>query len=139
MRYDTSSHEEHGAHADDFHQGLDTLTNLKILSVRSNRISSLGNSLSLLTNLRSLDISNNPILHLEGFGLLRRLEELWASNCGLESFEEIEIELADKEELGTVSFDGNPLQVKNSTIYWNKVRLALPRVKQIEADPSSLE
>lgn len=50
----------------------------------------------------------------------------------LENFGEIEIELADKEHLETAGFDRYPLQRNNETIYWNKVRLALPRVKQIE-------
>jgi len=61
------------------------------------------------------------------------LEELWASNCQLESFEEIEQVLADKKNLTTVYFEGNPLQKKSPALYRNKVRLALKQVKQIDA------
>ena len=63
-------------------KGLDMPTNLKILSVGSNRISSLGDFLSWLINIRPLCISNNKISHLEGFGALTHLEELYAdSKC----------------------------------------------------------
>jgi len=61
------------------------------------------------------------------------LEELWASNCHLQSFEEIEQVLADKKNLTTVYFEGNPLQKKSPALYRNKVRLALKQVKQIDA------
>ena len=56
----------------------------------------------------------------------------------LENFGEIEIELADKEHLETAGFDRYPLHRNNETIHWNKVRLALPRVKQIEGASPSL-
>lgn len=42
-------------------------------------------------------------------------------------------ELADKEELETVYFEGNPLQRAQPALYRNKVRLALPQVVQIDA------
>lgn len=81
-----------------------------------------------------LDISNNLIEHLTGLkGEVPELEELWASSNKLESFEEIERELGDKEKLETVYFEGNPLQRMAGVTYRNKVRLALPRIKQIDA------
>ncbi len=83
-----------------------------------------------------LDISSNPIEHLEGLKHLVQLEELWASQCRLDDFAEIERELADKEQLNTVYFEGNPLQLRQPVLYRNKVRLALPRVKQIDASKS---
>jgi protein phosphatase 1 regulatory subunit 7 len=89
--------------------------------------------LSSNTSLRVIDISANPIDHLTGLETLAKLEELWASWCKLDSFEEVEKQLGDKEELETVYFEGNPLQIKNQVLYRNKVRLALPRVKQIDA------
>jgi hypothetical protein len=61
------------------------------------------------------------------------MEELWASNNQLASFEEVEKQLADKKALNTVYFEGNPLQTKNAVLYRNKVRLALPQVQQIDA------
>ncbi|KAH7117833.1 hypothetical protein B0J11DRAFT_536817 [Dendryphion nanum] len=135
-------------------KGLDTLTNLKILSIQSNRLTTI-TGLSNLVNLeelhishnalteisgldsckslRVIDISSNPIEHLSGLEKLENLEELWASNCKLSSFEEVEQQLADKENLETVYFEGNPLQRSQPALYRNKVRLALPRIKQIDA------
>ena len=51
------------------------------------------------------------------------------------SFEEVERELADKNELNTVYFEMNPLQLKNPALYRNKIRLALPQIQQIDASP----
>lgn len=45
----------------------------------------------------------------------------------------MEQELADKKNLQTVYFEGNPLQRLNATTYRNKVRLALPQIVQIDA------
>lgn len=84
-------------------------------------------------NLRVIDISNNQISKLENLSHLTHLEELWASTNQLASFEEVERELKDKEELNTVYFEGNPLQMRGPAVYRNKVRLALPQIKQIDA------
>ncbi|MCJ1288412.1 hypothetical protein MMC26_007769 [Xylographa opegraphella] len=137
-----------------FRQNLSTLSNLKILSLQSNRISQITglsslpsltelyishNSLRSITGLenvhflRVLDISNNMIPNLTNMQHLSSLEELWASNNQLASFIEVEEELADKQELTTVYFEGNPLQLRNPVLYRNKIRLALPQVKQIDA------
>ncbi|KAF2426594.1 L domain-like protein [Tothia fuscella] len=133
---------------------LNSLSNLKILSIQSNRlrsISSLQNLINLEelhishnaltsldglnsnTNLRVIDISANPIDHLTSLETLSQLEELWASWCKLDSFDEVEKQLGDKENLETVYFEGNPLQIKNQVLYRNKIKLALPRIKQIDA------
>ena len=135
-------------------QNLSSLGNLKILSIQSNRLSQISglsslasleelyvshNALTSLSGLeenlglRVLDISNNQITNLTNLKHLVKLEELWASSNQLSSFEEVEKELADKKELATVYFEGNILQLRNPTLYRNKVRLALPQVKQIDA------
>lgn len=135
-------------------KGLDTLVNLKILSIQSNRLRSITGldnlvnleelhiSHNLLTdlsglsknkNLKVIDISANPIEHLTGLDALSRLTEFWASNCKLSSFAEVEKELKDKEALETVYFEGNPLQRAQPALYRNKVRLALPQIVQIDA------
>lgn len=44
--------------------------------------------------------------------------------------------LGDKAELGTVYFEGNPLQRRKREVYRTKVRLALPQVRQIDASES---
>lgn len=85
------------------------------------------------TTLRVLDFSNNQVEHLEHLSTLKNLEEVWASNNKLSSFEEVERELKDKEKLQTVYFEGNPLQMNGPAVYRNKVRLALPQIAQIDA------
>ena len=137
-------------------KGLDTLTNLKILSIQSNRLTSLAglsklknleelyvshnaikeideSDLKENTNLTVVDISSNPIQHLTGLETLEHLQEFWASNCQLSDFNEVERQLKDKKELETVYFEGNPLQKAQPVLYRNKVRLALPQIKQIDA------
>jgi protein phosphatase 1 regulatory subunit 7 len=138
-------------------KGLSSLQNLKILSIQSNRIRAISgldhlpnleelyishNALTSLKGLenviglRVLDISNNQIASLVGVGHLKQLEELWASYNQIGDFGEVEKELKDKENLNTVYFEGNPLQLKNPTLYRNKVRLALPQIMQIDASKS---
>lgn len=138
-------------------KGLDTLSNLTILSIQSNRLTSISgltrlaaleelyishNALAQIsglehnTNLRVLDVSANPIEHLTGLETLSHLQEVWASNCKLDSFTEVEQQLRDKEELETVYLEGNPLQRRQMALYRNKVRLALPQVRQIDASKS---
>ncbi|KAJ5807767.1 Leucine rich repeats (2 copies) [Penicillium riverlandense] len=135
-------------------KNLDHLTNLRILSIQSNRLTTLTGLSSLPhleelyfshnavtdlsglesnTGLRVLDLSNNQVSNLAHLSSLINLEELWASNNQLSSFEEVERELKDKEKLETVYFEGNPLQTAGPAVYRNKVRLALPRIKQIDA------
>lgn len=135
-------------------RGLDTLTNLKILSIQSNRLEAITgldklvnleelhishNKLTEIsgldnnTNLRVMDVSNNPIEHLQGLSHLTQLEELWASNTKFSSFDEVEKELRDKQNLQTVYFEGSPLQRNQPVLYRNKVRLAIPHIKQIDA------
>ena len=140
-------------------QDISHLKNLKILSIQSNRLAQISglsdlpnleelyishNALTAIsglennTNLRVLDISNNQITHLTNLGQLKRLEELWASSNMLQSFEDVEQELADKKELNTVYFEMNPLQLKSPALYRNKIKLALPQIQQIDASMPSL-
>jgi hypothetical protein len=51
----------------------------------------------------------------------------------LQSFEEVEQVLGKAEDLETVYFEGNPMQRKQPALYRNKVKLALPRIRQIDA------
>ncbi|TDZ66062.1 Protein phosphatase 1 regulatory subunit SDS22 [Colletotrichum trifolii] len=134
--------------------GLSGLRSLKILSIQSNRIRDLSplaevpsleelyishNALESLAGiehnekLRVLDISNNAVASLKGLKPLKQLEELWASYNQIGDFNEVEKELRDKENLTTVYFEGNPLQLRGPAVYRNKVRLALPQLSQIDA------
>lgn len=134
--------------------GLGGLPNLRLLSIQSNRIRDLSplkeipgleelyishNALESLegieqnTRLKILDISNNQVSSLRGLEGLAKLEELWASYNQIGDFTEVEKVLKDKEDLTTVYFEGNPLQLRGPALYRNKVRLALPQLKQIDA------
>lgn len=135
-------------------QNLDSLSNLRIISIQSNRLTKITglsalpkleelylshNAVTDLSGLESnetlrvLDFSNNQVSHLEHLSSLKNLEELWGSNNQLASFQEVERELKDKEKLQTVYFEGNPLQLNGPAVYRNKVRLALPNIQQIDA------
>ncbi|KAK4941039.1 protein phosphatase regulatory subunit Sds22 [Elasticomyces elasticus] len=114
--------------------GLEDLTNLEELYVSHNAITEITPStFANNSKVRVLDISNNQIAHLENISHLKDLEEMWASSNRLADFREVERELADKENLETVYFEMNPLQLSAPAVYRNKVRLALPQVKQIDA------
>lgn len=115
---------------------LSTLPNLTDLYISHNALDSLA-PLRTSSSLRIIDASSNPLTSLTGLEPHANLEEVWASNCQLESFEEVEKVLADKEQLTTVYFEGNPLQKRQVVLYRNKVRLALPRVRQIDASKCS--
>ncbi|KAI9817185.1 MAG: hypothetical protein M1827_001297 [Pycnora praestabilis] len=113
-------------------QGLETLVNLEEFYVSHNALTEIS-GLDNNCQLRILDISNNQISHLTNLKHLIHLEEVWGSNNQISSFDEVEKELMDKKELNTVYFEGNPLQIKNPVMYRNKVRLALPQIQQIDA------
>lgn len=134
--------------------GLSELPKLRLLSIQSNRIKDLSplkdvptleevyishNMLETLegiennTNLRTIDISHNQIPSLKGLEGLQKLEEVWASYNLIGDFNEVEKVLKDKEDLTTVYFEGNPLQLRGPALYRNKVKLALPQIKQIDA------
>ncbi|KAK3094280.1 protein phosphatase regulatory subunit Sds22, partial [Teratosphaeriaceae sp. CCFEE 6253] len=70
---------------------------------------------------------------LAGLEGLAELENVWASNCEVEDFREIERVLRDKAKLEEVYFEGNPVQRQGPVLYRNKVRLALPQVVKIDA------
>lgn len=135
-------------------KNLGGLPHLRLLSIQSNRIQDLSplrevpqleelyishNMLTSLdgiehsVNLTTIDISHNKIDSLKGLGPLKKLEEVWASYNLIMDFADVERELKDKEELTTVYFEGNPLQLRAPALYRNKVRLALPQLKQIDA------
>ena len=138
-------------------RNLDSLTNVRLLDIKSNRLTAISGLTSLhnleelyvshnaITSisglesnpkLRVLDISNNQISKLENLSHLTHLEEFWASSNQFSSFQEVEKELADKAELETVYFEGNPLQTQGPAVYRNKIRLTLPQVQQIDASTS---
>ena len=112
--------------------GLSDLPNLEEIYISHNALTEMS-GLDKNHSLRVLDISNNQIQHLSGLKQLSKLEELWASSNLLGSFDEIEAELKDKQDLNTVYFEANPLQLNSPALYRNKVRLALPQIEKIDA------
>jgi len=116
--------------------GLQDLPQLQELYISDNLLTSL-EPLHQNPELAILDVQNNPLSSLRGVGALKQLENLWASNCKLSSFADLENELKDKEQLSEVYFEGNPLQTQNEVLYRNKVRLALPQVTKIDASKQS--
>lgn len=135
---------------------LSNLTSLTLLSLQSNRLTSTSlshlsalphltdlylshnalDSLTLLasvTTLRVLDVSSNPLSSLRGIEGNTEIEEVWASSCAIDSFDDVEAVLRDKTGLTTVYLEGNPLEMRQKALYRNKVRLALPQVRQIDA------
>ncbi|KAF7724320.1 hypothetical protein EC973_001166 [Apophysomyces ossiformis] len=115
-------------------EGLENLPNLEELYLSHNAIEKL-EGLENNTKLTTLDVANNCLTHIENLSHLTKLEEFWANNnkFGNECFEELTRELGKSERLETVYLEGNPLQTENRATYRNKVRLALPQVKQIDA------
>lgn len=116
--------------------GLKELPQLEELYISDNLLTSL-EPLSHAPGLKILDVQNNPITSLHGVSALTHIENLWATGCKLESFNELEKELGDKKELSEVYFEATPLQKSNPVLYRNKVRLALPQVSKIDASKYS--
>lgn len=133
---------------------LGGLPRLRLLSIQSNRIQDLSplkevpqleelyishnlvtslEGLEANVNLTTVDVGHNKIDSLAGLGPLAKLEEVWASYNLIMDFADVERALKDKEQLTTVYFEGNPLQLRAPALYRNKVRLALPQLKQIDA------
>jgi Leucine-rich repeat (LRR) protein len=111
---------------------LSSLPNLEELYLNYNDLTAIS-GLESNTRLRTLDLSNNRIAHLTHLRHLKQLEDFWANNNLLESFQEIEQELGGLEGLHTVYFEHNPLQKTAGATYRNKIRLCLKAVKQIDA------
>lgn len=132
-------------------QGLDALSNLRILALQNNQIEEIrgldrlecleelylsNNRLQRIEgldanlNLRVLDVANNSISLLDGLAHLAELQEFWANHNRLESFEELK-KLAPCAKLISVYFEGNPMASKSR--YAAIVRESLPRLRQIDA------
>ena len=106
------------------HNALESLASLKAPVAEKEKV---------LANLRVLDIGNNAIRSLTGTEHLTSLEEVWAAYNRVVEFDDVQKCLGDKTSLETVYLEGNPLQLRAPALYRNKVRLALPQVKQIDA------
>lgn len=127
-------------------QNLDSLVNLRVLSIQSNRITKFEgldklvnleelyvshNGIEKIENLENntkltvLDVTSNRIEKLENLSHLKKLTDFWCSYNKISSFDDVNRELGKLPELDTVYFEGNPLQLNNRTAYRRKLRLNL--------------
>lgn len=103
-------------------QGLDNLTNLQELYLSHNKITKI-EGLDKLTNLQVLDLTSNQISKLENMNNLINLTDFWCSYNKIDDYNNIHNELKNCKLLETVYFEGNPIQLKDPTMYRTKVKL----------------
>nr|XP_019600158.1 PREDICTED: centrosomal protein of 72 kDa isoform X2 [Rhinolophus sinicus] len=97
------------------------------------KITHLGNSLMNLTGLRSLDLSHNSLVSLEGIQHLAALERLSLYHNCVSSLAEV-LRLRSLPELRDVDLRLNPV-VKNEPGYRHFVVHALPKLRQLDDRP----
>ncbi|XP_036135470.1 centrosomal protein of 72 kDa [Molossus molossus] len=115
------------------HRDLAELRALSIPGTYQEKITHLGNSLMNLTGLKSLDLSRNSLVSLEGIQYLATLESLnLYYNC-ISSLAEV-FRLHCLTELTDVDFRLNPV-VKNESDYRLFVVHMLPKLKQLDNRP----
>ncbi|XP_075396950.1 centrosomal protein of 72 kDa [Tenrec ecaudatus] len=115
------------------HQELAELRSLSVPGTYQEKITNLGNSLMNLTGLKSLDLSRNSLISLEGIQYLTVLERLnLYYNC-ISSLAEV-FRLHALLELTDVDFRLNPV-VKNESDYRLFVVHMLPHLRQLDDRP----
>nr|BAB30613.2 unnamed protein product [Mus musculus] len=115
------------------HRDLAELRSLSIPGTYQEKITHLGNSLMHLTALKSLDLSRNSLVSLEGIQYLVSLESLnLYYNC-ISSLAEV-FRLHTLLELQDVDFRLNPV-VKNESDYRLFVVHMLPKLRQLDDRP----
>ncbi|KAK1345252.1 hypothetical protein QTO34_013962 [Cnephaeus nilssonii] len=115
------------------HHDLAELQSLSIPGTYQEKITHLGNSLMSLTGLKSLDLSRNSLVSLEGIQYLVALESLnLYYNC-ISSLAEV-FRLHCLTELTDVDFRLNPV-VKNESDYRLFVVHMLPKLRQLDDRP----
>ncbi|XP_059550595.1 centrosomal protein of 72 kDa [Myotis daubentonii] len=115
------------------HRDLAELQSLSIPGTYQEKITHLGNSLMSLTGLKSLDLSRNSLVSLEGIQYLVALESLnLYYNC-ISSLAEV-FRLHCLTELTDVDFRLNPV-VKNESDYRLFVVHMLPKLRQLDDRP----
>lgn len=136
-------------------QGLEMLKNLRVLSIQSNKIEKIEGlqglesleelylshnkitkleGLEKLQNLQVLDITSNGISEIENMESLTNLTDFWCSYNQLSDYNNIAKGLKNCQQLETVYFEGNPIQLKDPTMYRRKIRLCFgPQLQKIDA------
>lgn len=87
--------------------------------------------LESLTNLKILDVSNNSLKSLSGVQSLVNLTDLWANDNGVEDLDGVEAVLKPlSETLSTVYLRGNPCS--NDSKYKLRMLFLLPKLGQLD-------
>ncbi|XP_070102251.1 centrosomal protein of 72 kDa isoform X6 [Equus caballus] len=115
------------------HRDLAELRSLSIPGTYQEKITHLGNSLMSLTGLKSLDLSRNSLVSLEGIEYLTTLESLSLYYNCVSSLAEV-FRLHCLPELLDVDFRLNPV-VKNESDYRLFVVHMLPKLRQLDDRP----
>ncbi|XP_021487115.1 centrosomal protein of 72 kDa isoform X1 [Meriones unguiculatus] len=115
------------------HRDLAELRSLSIPGTYQEKITHLGNSLIHLTALKSLDLSRNSLVSLEGIQYLASLESLNIYYNCISSLSEV-FRLHSLTELQDVDFRLNPV-VKNESSYRLFVVHMLPKLRQLDDRP----
>uniref|UniRef100_A0A8C0D7Z0 Centrosomal protein of 72 kDa n=1 Tax=Balaenoptera musculus TaxID=9771 RepID=A0A8C0D7Z0_BALMU len=112
---------------------LAELRSLSIPGTYQEKITHLGNSLMNLTGLKSLDLSRNSLVSLEGIEYLAALERLNVYRNRISSLAEV-FRLRSLRELAEVDFRLNPV-VESKPDYRLSVVHTLPRLRQLDDRP----
>ncbi|XP_058536144.1 centrosomal protein of 72 kDa isoform X2 [Ochotona princeps] len=115
------------------HRDLAELQSLSVPGTYQEKITHLGTSLMKLTGLRSLDLSRNSLVSLEGIQYLTALESLNLYYNSISSLSEV-FRLHCLTELRDVDFRLNPV-VKSESDYRLFVLHMLPRLQQLDDRP----
>lgn len=129
---------------------MDSLVNLKRISLQSNRLIELNNGFQFnlnlqelylshnglvsmkgighLINLRILDLGTNQISHLEDVEKLIHLNEIWINHNKLSDWSELDA--LDNKPLTTVYFEGNPLA--SDPDYRSRLLTKFPTLLQLD-------
>ncbi|XP_045422489.1 centrosomal protein of 72 kDa isoform X5 [Lemur catta] len=113
------------------HRDLAELQSLSIPGTYQEKITHLGNSLMNLTGLKSLDLSRNSLVSLEGIQYLTGLQTLSLYYNCISSLAEV-FRLHPLAQLADVDFRLNPV-VKNESDYRLFVVHMLPKLRQLES------
>ena len=90
--------------------------------------------LESLINLKILDIASNRIKSLKGIETLTNLTDLWANDNAIESMDDIESELKQiASTLETVYLRGNPCA--SDSKYKLRMLYLLPKLQQLDDNP----
>ncbi|XP_049504280.1 centrosomal protein of 72 kDa isoform X3 [Panthera uncia] len=115
------------------HRDLSELRSLSIPGTYQEKITHLGNSLMNLTGLKSLDLSRNSLVSLEGIQYLTALESLSLYYNCISSLADV-LQLHALTELTDVDLRLNPV-VKNESDYRLFVVHMLPKLRQLDDRP----